>query len=165
VKFLDNHKLHLDIGKRHDFLWFFDVTNGNPNGDPDNENRPRQDIRTQHGYVSDVCLKRKLRNYAQTVGKANLFVKEKSLLNEKIEEARVANGIELPKKGKRVQDPGDVETMRDWMCRQYWDIACFGGVLSTGANAGQVRGAIQIGLATSLHEISVQSFSITRCAV
>src|SRR5208283_2246238 len=147
------------ITKRYDFAYFFDVQDGNPNGDPDAGNLPRIDAETGMGLVTDVCLKRKVRNYVQIVKNYqppnDIFVKEKAILNAKIEGAYADLKIDLeslpidPTDGKKRNTKGEaqggeVEKGRKHMCSRYYDIRTFGAVMSTGANAGQVRGPIQL---------------------
>jgi CRISPR-associated protein Csd2 len=168
------------LENRYDFLLMFDVQDGNPNGDPDAGNLPRIDPETGHGIVTDVCLKRKIRNYVQLTkeGKSpyDIFVREKAVLNHKIEQAYKAVGIDLeaaPKDeadGKKRNDKGkgqkgEIARARDQMCAQYYDIRTFGAVLSTGPNAGQVRGPVQLTFGRSVDPIVVLEHSITRMAV
>jgi len=153
-----------DINKRYDFIYFFDVMDGNPNGDPDAGNLPRVDAETGIGLVTDVCLKRKARNYVQITKNGHLayeiFVKEKGVLNKFIDESydqKEVKSIERPEK--------KVEAARDWMCSKYYDVRTFGAVMSTGKNAGQVRGPVQLTFARSLEPIVTLEHSITRMAV
>jgi CRISPR-associated protein Csd2 len=140
---------------RYDFVLIFDVKDGNPNGDPDAGNLPRIDPETGNGIVTDVCLKRKVRNFVQIKSDGgngyDIFVKEKAILNRLIEGAYQSLGIDLDKDpsdeadGKKRKEKGtgqgsEVNKARGEMCRKYYDIRSFGAVLSTGANAGQVRG-------------------------
>lgn len=163
------------VDKRYDFVLFFDVQDGNPNGDPDAGNLPRIDAETGMGLVTDVCLKRKVRNYAQLSGQ-DLFIKEKAILNNKIDEAYAALNIDLdavpgdPKDGKKrnkkgTAQGGEVDKGRAHMCSTYYDIRTFGAVMSTGANAGQVRGPIQMTFARSVEPVVALEHSITRMAV
>ncbi|MEN6373807.1 MAG: type I-C CRISPR-associated protein Cas7/Csd2 [Smithella sp.] len=167
------------IQNRYDFVLFFDVKDGNPNGDPDAGNLPRIDPESGHGLVTDVCIKRKIRNYVQMVQKDKdnnkIFVKEKSILNRGIREAYETLGINLneapedqkngdKRKTKGVAQGGEIEKGRDFMCKAFYDIRTFGAVLSTGANAGQVRGPIQITFARSVEQIVPLEHSITVCA-
>lgn len=151
------------IENRYDFVYLFDVKDGNPNGDPDAGNLPRVDAETGNGLVTDVCLKRKVRNYAQLVkGNENgydIFVKEKAILNNLI------NEIEPAKKDKEKRVGKEVETAKQNMCKKYFDIRTFGAVLSTGSNAGQVRGPIQLTFARSVEPVVSSEHSITRMAV
>ncbi|MCW8814613.1 MAG: type I-C CRISPR-associated protein Cas7/Csd2 [Chlorobium sp.] len=163
------------VEKRYDFVLLFDVQDGNPNGDPDAGNLPRIDAETGMGLVTDVCIKRKVRNYAQLSGQ-NIFIKEKAILNNKIKDAYTALNIDLdavpadPKNGKKrnkkgTAQGGEVDKGRSQMCATYFDIRSFGAVMSTGANAGQVRGPIQLTFARSVEPIVALEHSITRMAV
>ena len=169
-----------DLEKRYDFVYLFDVKDGNPNGDPDAGNLPRLDAETGHGLVTDVCLKRKVRNYvtltkAQTDG-YDIFVKEKAVLNTLINSAYTDLNIDLNKTPQNESDGkkrntagkgqgGEVEKARSRMCGKYFDIRTFGAVLSTGANAGQVRGPVQFTFARSVEPVVASEHSITRMAV
>lgn len=156
-----------ELKNRYDFMLVFDVKDGNPNGDPDAGNLPRVDSETGEGLVTDVCLKRKVRNYVQLVkaGEAgyDIFVKEKAILNNLVDEAYAELGIDAnskkPAKGESV-DKG-----RALMCKKYFDIRTFGAVMSTGANAGQVRGPVQMTFARSVGPVVTLEHSITRMAV
>ncbi|GHV69298.1 type I-C CRISPR-associated protein Cas7/Csd2 [Spirochaetia bacterium] len=153
-----------DLEKRYDFIYLFDVKDGNPNGDPDAGNLPRIDAETGNGLVTDVCLKRKVRNYiALTKGLKDgydIFVKEKAVLNNLIDAAEPKGSGE---KGKRKN--AEVESARQWMCKKYYDIRTFGAVMSTGTNAGQVRGPVQFTFARSVEPVVSLEHSITRMAV
>ena len=162
------------LQRRHEFVLFFDVKNGNPNGDPDAGNMPRMDPETGHGLVSDVCLKRKIRNYVE-IAKADaqrfrIYVTEGAVLNEKHREAYVAlrpgDAEAASPKTKRLTPKTDDEAakLRGFMCDNFYDIRTFGGVLSTGINAGQVRGPVQIGFAQSVEPVLPLEVSITRMA-
>jgi len=168
------------VKNRYDFVLIFDVQDGNPNGDPDAGNLPRVDAETGCGLVTDVCLKRKIRNYTMlTKGNESgfdIFVKEKGVLNRAIAGAYEALGIDLEKSpadekdGKKRNDKGkgqgkEVEKARDQMCRTFFDIRAFGAVLAIGANAGQVRGPIQMTFGRSVDRIVSLEHSITRMAV
>lgn len=153
---------------RYDFVYFFDVTDGNPNGDPDAGNLPRVDPETGHGLVTDVCLKRKVRNF---VGIARgeqppheIYVKEKAVLNKQHERAYEATNIKVVK-GKLPKDVAQAQQITQWMCGNFFDIRAFGAVMTTGVNCGQVRGPIQIGFARSVTPIVSLEHSVTRCAV
>ncbi len=163
------------VDKRYDFVLLFDVQDGNPNGDPDAGNLPRIDAETGMGLVTDVCLKRKVRNFAQLSGQ-DIFIKEKAILNNKIDEAYAALNIDLhevpvdQKDGKKrnkdgTAQGGEVDKGRSYMCAKYYDIRTFGAVMSTGANAGQVRGPIQMTFARSIEPVVALEHSITRMAV
>jgi CRISPR-associated protein Csd2 len=166
-----------ELKNRYDFTILFDVKDGNPNGDPDAGNMPRIDPETGQGLVTDVCLKRKVRNFVQlTRGGAagfDLFVKEKAILNSFIEGAYERLGIDLdqPPKGKKkrakegVGDGEEVDRARVEMCRTYFDVRTFGAVMSTGPNAGQVRGPVQLTFGRSIDPIVTLEHAITRMAV
>jgi len=168
------------INKRYDFVLLFDVQDGNPNGDPDAGNLPRVDPETGLGLVTDVCLKRKVRNYVQLTKACavpyDIFVKEKAILNRSIAGAYQTLKINLedppkdPKDGKKRNSKGEaqgseVEQGRAQMCKSFYDIRTFGAVLSTGANAGQVRGPIQLTFGRSIEPVVALEHSITRMAV
>ena len=168
------------LKNRYDFMLVFDVKDGNPNGDPDAGNLPRVDSETGEGLVTDVCLKRKVRNYVQLTkgseGGYDIFVKEKAILNKEIEKAYSDLAIDLTKPpmdaadGKRRNKEGqgqgsEVQQARDKMCVTYFDIRTFGAVMSTGANAGQVRGPVQLTFARSVDPVVTLEHSITRMAV
>jgi CRISPR-associated protein Csd2 len=163
------------IKNRYDFVLIFDVQDGNPNGDPDAGNLPRVDAETGCGLVTDVCLKRKVRNYVMLKGQ-DVFVKEKAVLNRLIDDAYKTLGIDLTKPpadekdGKKRNEEGvgqgkEVERARDEMCKTFYDIRTFGAVMSTGANAGQVRGPVQLTFGRSVERIVSLEHSITRMAV
>jgi CRISPR-associated protein Csd2 len=148
------------IQNRYEFLLIFDCKDGNPNGDPDSGNAPRVDPEDGHGLVSDVAIKRRIRNYAQAAGQ-QIFVQHGTNLNRSIFEAheKTEGGFSGTK------TKGKVGAARDWMCDRFFDVRTFGAVMSTGANAGQVRGPVQITFARSVHPIFASEFSITRGAV
>lgn len=155
------------IAHRYDFVVLFDVENGNPNGDPDAGNAPRIDPETQHGIITDVCIKRKIRNYVDMVKDGqpgyNILVKPDYDLNSKFEEAYDAEGLEKDK-GKAVKTDALVKA-RDYMCRNYFDVRTFGMVMNTGQNwCGKVTGPVQINFARSISPIFTQEVSITRQA-
>ena len=176
----------MPIDKRYDFVFLFDVTNGNPNGDPDAGNAPRLDPETGHGLVSDVCIKRKIRNFI-TLTKSpdgtpadgyDIYVKEKAILNHQHARAYAALGVdpdakpEKPaKKAKgeksesRPEGPSVEDQARQWMCQTFFDVRMFGAVMSTGVNAGQVRGPVQVTFSKSIDPIISLEQSITRMAV
>ena len=150
-----------EINNRIDFIYIFDVQDGNPNGDPDAGNLPRIDAETGMGLVTDVCLKRKVRNYVQ-VAKGlsegyDIFIKEKAVLNSEIDKAHDDEEV------KKAKDK--TAAARLFMCKNYYDIRTFGAVMSTGKNAGQVRGPIQFTFARSVDPIATAEHSITRMAV
>ena len=169
-----------ELKNRYDFMLVFDVKDGNPNGDPDAGNLPRVDAETGQGLITDVCLKRKVRNYIQLtkagVEGYDIFVKEKAILNNEIAGAYAKLGIDLeqppanPKDGKKRVKPGqgqgsEVAQARQKMCADFFDIRTFGAVMSTGANAGQVRGPVQLTFARSVDTIETLEHAITRMAV
>lgn len=151
------------IKNRYDFVFYFDVKDGNPNGDPDAGNLPRIDAETGNGLVTDVCIKRKVRNYVLMTKVAkkpfDIFIKEKSVLNNLIDEAHEDEEVSKKEKGDKT------EAARLWMCKNYYDIRTFGAVMSTGKNAGQVRGPVQLTFARSVDPIVALEHSITRMAV
>ena len=152
------------IDVRYDFALLFDVENGNPNGDPDAGNMPRLDPETMHGIVTDGALKRKIRDYVllRYPGKPgyDIFVKHGGILNNEID--RAYEGVTLGEGGAtRAQR----DTARDFMCRTFWDVRAFGAVLSTGKNAGQVRGPVQLTFARSVDPIVPMEISLTRVAI
>ncbi len=168
------------IKNRYDFVLVFDVQDGNPNGDPDAGNLPRLDAETGCGLVTDVCLKRKVRNVVQMTKSGvegyDIFVKEKAVLNSLIDDAYARLGIDLNEPpenksdgSKRKKDGSgqgsEVERARAEMCRSYYDVRTFGAVMSTGANAGQVRGPVQMTFGRSVDPIVTSEHSITRMAV
>lgn len=162
------------INNRYDFVYLFDVTNGNPNGDPDAGNLPRMDPETNQGLVSDVCLKRKVRNYIQLLEKpgCEIFIQEKRPLNPLIAQACNENGQEDHAREKggwdnsaaKKRSQADIATLQAWLCKKYYDIRAFGAVLSTGPNAGQVRGPVQFTFARSFEPILPLEQTITRVA-
>lgn len=151
------------INNRYDFVLFFDVKDGNPNGDPDAGNLPRIDPETGHGLVTDVCIKRKVRNFVQLAknGQAgyDIFIKEKAILNNLIDQAHEQEDVKSKEKGDKT------ETARQYMCNRYFDVRTFGAVMSIGKNAGQVRGPVQFTFARSVNQIVPLEHSITRMAV
>lgn len=151
------------INNRYDFVLLFDVKDGNPNGDPDAGNLPRVDPETGHGLVTDVCLKRKVRNYVQLAnGDKNgydIFIKEKAILNNLIDQAHEQEEVKTKEKGDKT------EAARLFMCGRYYDVRTFGAVMSTGKNAGQVRGPVQLTFARSVNQIVPHEHTITRMAV
>ena len=153
------------IKNRYEFLYLFDCENGNPNGDPDAGNSPRIDPEDMHGLVSDVAIKRRVRNYVQTKhgnsGGYAIFVAHSTNLNRPIAAAHEATGGAPAGGGNRTQ----VGKARDWMCQQFFDVRTFGAVMSTGANAGQVRGPVQVAFSRSIDPIFPMDAAITRMAV
>ena len=161
----------MSLSSRYDFVLVFDVRDGNPNGDPDAGNLPRLDAESGHGLVTDVSLKRKVRNFVGLVKDDappfDIYVKEKAILNQTHEKAYVAIGAEEELKGdKKRKGSGDtVDKARQWMCANFYDVRTFGAVMSTGVNCGQVRGPVQLTFARSVDPIIAQEHSITRMAV
>jgi CRISPR-associated protein Csd2 len=186
------------INNRYDFVYVFDVKDGNPNGDPDAGNLPRIDAETGKGLVTDVCLKRKVRNFVELAKDSkppfDIFVKEKAVLNQLIEKAFIAVGLdeetkkqydkrleelkkqikaekdktkieELKKQADEIKENMNNEKAKKYMCDNYYDIRAFGAVMSTGRNAGQVRGPIQLTFGRSVDQIITSEHSITRMAV
>ena len=161
------------MNNRYDFIYLFDVKDGNPNGDPDAGNLPRIDPETGHGLVTDVCLKRKVRNFIQMVkadaqdkdaaGDAqgfDVYVREKAILNN--QHLRAYKKLDIdPKKAK--QDERD--KTREWMCKNFYDIRAFGAVMTTEINCGQVRGPIQFAFGRSIDPVVTSEHAVTRCAV
>jgi len=158
------------VQNRHEFVYFFDVEKGNPNGDPDSGNMPRIDPETSYGLVTDVCLKRKIRNYVEIVHENStpyeIYVREKAVLNQTHERAHKAVGVEEKGDSQKRKGTGEeVEKARRWMCENFFDVRTFGAVMSTGVNCGQVRGPVQINFAGSIDPIVPLEVSITRMAV
>ncbi|CAN7154048.1 MULTISPECIES: type I-C CRISPR-associated protein Cas7/Csd2 [unclassified Caballeronia] len=156
------------LANRYEFVYLFDVTNGNPNGDPDAGNLPRLDPETNLGLVTDVCLKRKIRNYV-TLEKDNeaghaIYMQEKAVLNLQHKLGYAALNL-VPVDKKLPKDVKDAEALTKWMCTNFFDIRAFGAVMSTGVNCGQVRGPIQLAFAKSIEPIVPMEVSITRMAV
>ena len=153
---------------RYDFVLFFDVQNGNPNGDPDAGNMPRIDPETGHGIVTDVCLKRKVRNYVELAKEGatgfRIYVQEKAVLNERNAEAYTALNLK-PEAKKLPKKEEDARAVTRWMCDNFYDIRTFGAVMSTEVNCGQVRGPVQFSFARSEEAIVPAEVSITRMAV
>ncbi len=162
------------IKNRYEFVILFDVENGNPNGDPDAGNMPRIDPETGLGLVTDVCLKRKIRNYVEMVKDGcdnyGIYIKEGVPLNSSDQKAFDALGVtEKNVKAKKKEDPELDKKLRDWMCEHFFDIRTFGAVMTTFAknalNCGQVRGPVQLGFAQSIEPVVPQEVTITRVAI
>lgn len=160
---MENKSFENAIENRYEFVVLFDVENGNPNGDPDAGNMPRVDAETGIGIVTDVCIKRKIRNYIQlkeedSIGN-KIFIK--GVLNDKLENAYIA--LKIEKKTKKTEE---IKAAQKFMCRNYYDVRAFGAVMSTGdAPCGIVRGPIQINFAKSIDPIAAQEITITRMAI
>ncbi len=156
-----------NVNRRHDFVLLFDVTDGNPNGDPDAGNQPRVDPETMHGLVTDVSLKRKVRDYVDAArgdeDRFKIYVqKDGEALNAKHERAYIAKGL---KSTGTKQARKDINEARDWMCANFYDVRLFGAVMSTNPNCGQVRGPVQLTFARSRDPVVPLDLSITRVAV
>lgn len=153
------------IANRYEFLFLFDCENGNPNGDPDAGNAPRIDPEDMHGLVSDVATKRRVRNYIQTacgnVAPHAIFVEHATNMNRPIAFAHEQANGGIPEKATKDK----VKKARDWMCANFYDVRTFGAVMSTGANAGQVRGPVQFSFARSIDPVLPMDISITRMAI
>lgn len=154
----------MSIKNRYEFLYFIECINGNPNGDPDSGNFPRIDPQDMHGLISDVAVKRRLRNYIQ-ISKGNaspygIVVQQSTNINKFIAQAH-----EQSRNDSKAGSKDKVATARKWLCENYYDVRTFGGVLSTGANAGQVRGPIQLAFLRSVDPVVPMDISITRMAV
>ncbi|PAT33085.1 type I-C CRISPR-associated protein Cas7/Csd2 [Vandammella animalimorsus] len=160
------------IAHRYEFVYLFDVTNGNPNGDPDAGNLPRLDPETSRGLVTDVSLKRKIRNYVAldkdgAPGFA-IYMQEKAVLNQQHQKAWQALGIPPDAKDAFKKLPKDEAKAREitaWMCQNFFDVRTFGAVMTTGVNAGQVRGPVQLAFASSVEPVLPLEIAITRMAV
>ena len=156
------------MNNRYDFVYLFDCKDGNPNGDPDAANAPRIDPQDMHGLVSDVCLKRKIRNFVFLAKDGrppfDIFVQQGSVLNDKILQGHQAAGNDVDGQDKTA-DRKQVQSARAEMCKRFYDVRTFGAVMSTGANAGQVRGPVQLSFSRSLDSILPLDVSITRMAV
>ena len=165
----------MSLNHRYDFVLLFDVKDGNPNGDPDAGNLPRVDSETGHGLVTDVSLKRKVRNFVGMLHEEQppyeIYVKEKSVLN--LQHVRAYKALDMedllePDKSGHLKSKGkadDADKARRWMCQNFYDVRSFGAVMSTGVNCGQVRGPVQMTFARSIDRIIASEFAITRMAV
>ena len=168
----------MTLPHRYDFVLLFDVKDGNPNGDPDAGNLPRLDAETGHGLVTDVSLKRKVRNYVGMVNECkppfDIYIKEKGVLERTHRAAYEAigatdelsdEGKDDKKKAKRKGSEDSVRRAREWICKNFFDVRTFGAVMSTGVNCGQVRGPVQMTFGRSIDPIIATEHSITRMAV
>ncbi len=156
------------IEKRYEFVMLFDVENGNPNGDPDAGNMPRIDPETGNGIVTDVCIKRKIRNYVEVTREGeegfNIYVKEGAILND--QHALAYQHYDLKSADKELpKDVQQAKLITGFMCKNFFDIRAFGAVMTTKVNCGQVRGPVQINFAKSIDPIVPQELTITRVAV
>ena len=161
-----NNKIYTDVERRHDFVLLFDVVDGNPNGDPELGNLPRVDPETMQGLVTDVALKRKVRDWVDAVrgseARYKIYVQSGEALNDLHRRAYDELGIRST--GSR-QNRADVSRAREWMCLNFFDVRTFGAVMSTGVNCGQVRGPIQLTFARSIDPVLPLDISITRVTV
>lgn len=160
----------LSISNRYEFVYLFEVTNGNPNGDPDAGNMPRLDPETNQGLVTDVALKRKVRNYVQLEKDFQpphaIYMQEHAILNNKHQQAYEALEITPDTKNKALpKDAAKARELTQWMCRNFYDIRTFGAVMTTEVNCGQVRGPIQMAFAQSIDPIVPLEMTITRTSV
>lgn len=156
------------IQNRYEFVYLFDVTNGNPNGDPDNGNMPRLETESQKGLVTDVCLKRKVRNFVDATKAGTpphaIYMQERAILNNLHRKAYEAIGVKVDAK-KLPKDEAKARELTYWMCANFYDIRAFGAVMTTDVNCGQVRGPIQLAFGQSIDPIVPQEISITRSSV
>ncbi|MEA3407438.1 MAG: type I-C CRISPR-associated protein Cas7/Csd2, partial [Chloroflexota bacterium] len=156
-----------DIDRRHDFVLYFDVTDGNPNGDPDAGNLPRVDPETMQGLVTDVCLKRKVRDFVDLVhgdeGRYKIYVQDKGVALNTLHQ-RAYDALDIKSTGTK-QKREDVDKARAWMCQNFYDVRVFGAVMAMGVNCGQVRGPIQLTFARSVDPVVPMDVSITRVAI
>lgn len=163
-----NHIYTTNVMNKIDFMLIFDAADANPNGDPDAGNLPRIDGETGQGLVTDVCLKRKIRNYVQLTRpddpRCEIYVKEKAILKDQRDRAYKAHGLEWESTNppKALED---AEKVRRWMCDHFYDIRTFGAVMALQANCGQVRGPVQLSFARSVEPVVTSEFTVTRCAV
>lgn len=163
------------IQNRYEFVFLFDVELGNPNGDPDAGNMPRIDYETNHGLITDVCLKRKVRNFVDLVredlaaggmGGLNIYVREKAILNNEHALAYDGTGIDRDaKKWSKDKKAEYEQALTAWMCANFFDVRSFGAVMTTEVNCGQVRGPVQLSFAKSVEPVHPQEVAITRMAV
>jgi CRISPR-associated protein Csd2 len=158
----------VSIAHRYEFVYLFDVTNGNPNGDPDAGNLPRLDPETNLGLVTDVCLKRKIRNFVALEKEGSpghgIYMQERTVLNQQHKKAWDALKI-TPEPKKLPKDEAKARELTAWMCANFFDVRAFGAVMTTEVNAGQVRGPVQISFASSIEPVVPMEISITRVAV
>ncbi|WP_008312099.1 type I-C CRISPR-associated protein Cas7/Csd2 [Leptolyngbya sp. PCC 6406] len=161
-------EVYLDPAKRHDAVLLVDITDGNPNGDPDAGNQPRIDPETRQGLMTDACIKRKLRNYVQVVGEGqeglSILIEDGAILRDRFQPAFEANEVEYKGgKGKKTSAEQQ-EKLSSWLQERYWDLRMFGGVLESELRAGQVWGPVQVGIARSIDPVLPMTMTITRCA-
>ncbi|MGZ4956269.1 MAG: type I-C CRISPR-associated protein Cas7/Csd2 [Methylobacter sp.] len=158
----------MTIQNRYEFVYLFDVSNGNPNGDPDAGNMPRLDPESSKGLVTDVCLKRKIRNFIELTDEQTpgyeIYVKEKSILN--LQNNKAYDALRIKHESKKLpKDTKKADEITGWMCEHFFDIRAFGAVMTTEVNCGQVRGPVQLAFAKSIDPIIPLEISITRMAV
>ncbi|NOS76093.1 MAG: type I-C CRISPR-associated protein Cas7/Csd2 [Methyloglobulus sp.] len=158
----------MTIQNRYEFVYLFDVSNGNPNGDPDAGNMPRLDPESSKGLVTDVCLKRKIRNFIELTDEKTpgyeIYVKEKSILN--LQNKRAYEALDIKHESKKLpKETKKADEITSWMCEHFFDIRAFGAVMTTEVNCGQVRGPVQLAFAKSIDPIIPLEISITRMAV
>jgi CRISPR-associated protein Csd2 len=155
------------IDRRYDFVLLFDVQDGNPNGDPDAGNMPRFDPETGQGLVTDVCLKRKVRNFVDDVKGQPIYVREGAVLNRAHKDALDESGVETKKVGNQTKPAamGGRDKVRRLMCSKYYDVRTFGAVMSTEFDVGQVRGPVQLTFSRSVEPVFARDVAITRMAV
>lgn len=160
-------KTYLDPTRRHDFVLLFDVTDGNPNGDPDAGNLPRVDPETMQGLVTDVCIKRKVRDFIDAArgdeGRFKIYVQNKGEALNTLHQ-RAYDDLGMKSTGSK-QNREDVDKARAWMCQNFYDVRAFGAVMTTGVNCGQVRGPLQLTFARSIDPVVPLNLSITRVAI
>jgi CRISPR-associated protein Csd2 len=159
--------VHLDPGRKHDFVFLFDVTDGNPNGDPDAGGMPRTDPETEHGLVTDVAIKRKLRNMVSLLGEDqpgyDIYVEAGVALNAQHHRAYTSLGLQEADGKSYRPPPADQRQAQDWMCKTFFDVRMFGAVMSTGnALAGRLQGPLQITFSRSIDPVVPQEHGITR---
>jgi CRISPR-associated protein Csd2 len=154
------------MNHRYDFIFLFDTTDANPNGDPDAGNLPRVDTESGQGLITDVCIKRKIRDFIQLSGRAKIYVQSRAVLNSRNNDAWEAVSPSTPKKDRndRPKDEAKAEELRQWMCRNYFDIRTFGAVMTNEINCGQVRGPVQISFSRSVDPIFQAEHTISVCA-
>jgi len=164
------------MNHRYDFIYLFDCADANPNGDPDAGNLPRLDTETGQGLVTDVCLKRKIRNYIQLIHQPpakdqsgmkrghDIYVRERAVLNHQHQRAYDAEGVKATK-GKLPKEVADAQKVKNWMCGNFFDIRTFGAVMTTDVNCGQVRGPVQIAFSRSIDPVVTTEHAVTRMAV
>ena len=157
-------KINMAIQNRYEFMFYVECINGNPNGDPDMGNSPRIDPQDMHGYITDVAIKRRIRNYIQTAYEGqdgmDIIMQNATNINRKIAQARENVGLDASAKNKN-----DISKAQKKACSMFYDVRTFGAVMSTGLNAGQVRGPVQISFARSVSPVLPMDISITRMLV